>query len=95
MHIIQSRYRNVDIEIVLDANRTLVGIDSGGQVISQNEVTLYALMENVVAPMCDEVRYRQWLFINRPIEPTRHYCKRCGVLCPDADNCIECGEFAF
>jgi hypothetical protein len=94
MHTIQSRFRDVDIEFVIDANRTLVGIDSGGQVISSNEVTLHALMENVVLPLCDAVRYSQWLFINRVVE-TVHYCNRCGARCPDKDNCIECEDRAF
>lgn len=90
MHIIQSRYRDVDIEIVLDSNRTLVGVDSGGEVIASNDVTLYDLMEIVVLPMCDNVRYQQWLFMNRPFEPKVHICDRCGLSCPDAGNCLYC-----
>ena len=90
MHIIQSRYRDVDIEFVIDANRTIVGIDSGGQVIASNEVTLHSLMEIVVLPKCDAVRYQQWLFINRPIEPKVHICNVCGLSCPDAGNCLYC-----
>ena len=90
MHIIQSRYRDVDIEFVIDANRTIVGIDSGGQVIASNEVTLHSLMEIVVLPKCDAVRYQQWLFINRPIETKVHICNVCGLSCPDAGNCLYC-----
>jgi hypothetical protein len=103
MHIIQSRYRDVDIEIVLDSNRTLIGVDSGGEVIASNEVTLYHLMEIVVLPMCDNVRYQQWLFMNRPIEPrdngvsevysdgkqAYYVCNRCGVSAPHT-GCVEC-----
>lgn len=90
MHIIQSRYRDVDIEIVLDSNRTLVGVDSGGEVIASNEVTLYHLMEIVVLPMCDNVRYQQWLFMNRPIEPKVHICNVCGLSCPSEGDCLYC-----
>jgi hypothetical protein len=89
MHTIQSRFRDVDIEFVIDANRTVVGIDSGGTVFSQSEVTLHALMENVVGPLCDAVRYEQWLFINRPVEKV-HYCNRCGLSCPSEGDCLYC-----
>jgi hypothetical protein len=83
MHIIDMAYNDMPVRVKFNrAGLVTVTVDTKSCLLFR-------------ASMTEVMTWVKMLADQQMREVNIWFCQDCGARCPDKDNCIECGEFAF